>query len=246
MDNEPEVIRREMAETRASLEQKLETLEDKVVGTLESANSAVNQTVENVTGAVQETVTSVKETASDTVESVKDVFDLRLQVDRHPYLMMGAAVAVGYVGGSLLSRAAGHATRSDGRHLPPSGTTWPDERRPAASWVEERKSFPASSVPAVTDNGLASLLAPELASLKGMVIGYLMSLVRDSVVETLPSAMRPQFHQALDSMTHKLGGQPLHGPLLEAANHGAGTSARCGNGLEQRTTSESDPEFRRW
>src|SRR5437762_1903548 len=130
MDNEPEVIREQMAETRASLADKIESLEGKVVGTVQDATCAVSDTVENVKEAVQETVTSVKDTVSDTVEGVKESLDLRRQVDRHPCLMMGAAVAVGYIGGSLLSRSTSHASRGGRRYraLPPEGTDWPQDQ----------------------------------------------------------------------------------------------------------------------
>jgi hypothetical protein len=236
MDNEPEVIRRQMEETRASLADKIETLEDKVVGTLEVANSAVKETVENVTETVQETVASVKEGVSDTVQSVKDVFNLRLQVDRHPCLMMGAAVAAGYVCGSILKRAGGHATRLNGRH-PTSGPTWPDERRPAAL-VDERHPLPAASSANGAAYGSACLFAPELSKLKGMVVGYFMSVVRDAVSETLPSAMRPQFRETLDSMTHKLGGEPVPGPVLECADRRP-TTGQVRNGLGSGPFTES-------
>jgi hypothetical protein len=236
MDNEPEVIRRQMEETRASLADKIETLEDKVVGTLEVANSAVKETVENVTGTVQETVVSVKEGVSDTVQSMKDVFNLRFQVDRHPCLMMGAAVAAGYVCGSLLKRTGGHATRLNGWQLP-SDPAWPDERQPAAI-VDERHPLPAASSPNGATNSSAGLFAPELSKLKGMVVGYFMSLVRDAVSETLPGAMRPQFRETLDSMTQKLGGEPVPGPVLECADRRA-TSGQVRKGLGSGPYTES-------
>src|SRR5947209_5600271 len=108
MDNEPEeVIKHQMLETRASLAEKLETLEQQVVGTVQSATTAVTDTVESVKDAVQETVEMARASVHHTVEAVKDTFDLSLQVRRHPWFMMAGSVALGYAGGCLLNRA-GH------------------------------------------------------------------------------------------------------------------------------------------
>src|SRR5713226_6434711 len=96
MDNEPEeVIKQQMLETRASLAEKLETLEQQVVGTVHSATSAVTDTVESVKDAVQHTV-----------EAVKDTFDLSHHVREHPWLMVGGSVTVGFAAGCLTGRAA--------------------------------------------------------------------------------------------------------------------------------------------
>jgi len=113
MDDEPEVIRQQMEDTRSDLTRKIEALEHQVVSTVQSTTSAVTNTVESVKDAVQETVSavkgtvsdtvcSVKETVSDTVEGVKETLDIRHQVEEHPWLMFGASVAAGYVGGLVL------------------------------------------------------------------------------------------------------------------------------------------------
>ena len=53
MDHEPEeVIKQQMLETRASLTDKLETLEQQVAGTVHSAKAAVTDTVDSVKEAV--------------------------------------------------------------------------------------------------------------------------------------------------------------------------------------------------
>jgi phosphate uptake regulator len=74
MDDSPEVIRLQMEETRASLSEKLETLEQQVVGTVQDARAAVTDTVE-----------TVKEAVHETVETVKDTFDIGAQMQRHPW-----------------------------------------------------------------------------------------------------------------------------------------------------------------
>ena len=77
MENEPEVIREQMQETRTGLAEKLEALEERVMGVA----TAVSETVENVKEGVEGTVESVKETVSETVETVKDTFNLRKQAN---------------------------------------------------------------------------------------------------------------------------------------------------------------------
>src|SRR5262249_47399987 len=98
MANEPEVIQRQMHETRAALKDKLETLERQVTGTIQD----VSATVENVKDAVNETVQIVRGSVSEGARAVRDAFDIQHQTQRHPWLMLGAAMAVGYVGGSIL------------------------------------------------------------------------------------------------------------------------------------------------
>jgi ElaB/YqjD/DUF883 family membrane-anchored ribosome-binding protein len=106
MDNEPEdVIKHQMLETRQSLAEKLETLEQQVVGTVQSATTAVTDTVETVKEAVQQTVETAKASVRETVDAVKETFDVTEQVRKHPWIMVGGSVALGYVAGRFLHGA---------------------------------------------------------------------------------------------------------------------------------------------
>src|SRR5262245_44710471 len=105
------VIRADMEETRTALTEKLEVLENQVVGTVKDATSAVSQTVETLketVGTVKETVTdtvsAVKDSVQDGVATVKNWFDLRAQFDRHPCLMAGGSVLAGYLIGVMCDR----------------------------------------------------------------------------------------------------------------------------------------------
>src|SRR5262249_45841309 len=93
MDQEPDVIKEQMAETRVSLTDKIEKLEDSLKETVETTLHTATNTVENVTEKVEQTVATVKEavegsleavteTVQETVESVKEVFNLRHHVQR--------------------------------------------------------------------------------------------------------------------------------------------------------------------
>ena len=103
MDNETEMIHREMEGTRESLSDKVEQLE-----------SEVGHKVEQATDAVSNAYESVKETVSDTVGAVKQTFDLNYQAEHHPWLLVGGAVAVGFIGHCLLVPSS---NRSRNRHL---------------------------------------------------------------------------------------------------------------------------------
>src|SRR5262245_10198406 len=116
MDQEPDLIKEQMAETRVSLTDKIEKLEDTIKGNVESTLQTATGTVENVTEKVEETVSTVKEavegsveavkeTVHETVETVKEAFNLRHHVQRHPWAMLGGAVVVGFLGGRLLGQA---------------------------------------------------------------------------------------------------------------------------------------------
>src|SRR5437899_407531 len=98
MENEPEVIRERMQEKRTDLTTKLEALEQQVLGvassvtdTVESVKEGVQETVDAVKETVQDTVGAVKNTVEETVSSVKETFDLRRQMQRHPWGMVGGS-----------------------------------------------------------------------------------------------------------------------------------------------------------
>jgi phage-related protein len=101
MDNEPEVIQRQMEQTRSALAEKLGELERQVMDTVQSTTATVSETVENVTEAVSETVENVSEAVSEAVQTVKSTFDIKGHVERHPWPMLGGSVVLGFLGGRL-------------------------------------------------------------------------------------------------------------------------------------------------
>lgn len=109
MDREqPEVIERQMEQTRESLTEKVSLLEQKVVGQIQSATDAVQDTVQCVKSAVQDTVQSVTGTVTHSVQSltdgVKEVLDVRKHARENPWAMVGGATAAGLVTGLLVFR----------------------------------------------------------------------------------------------------------------------------------------------
>ena len=108
MDHEsPELIERQMEETRESLTEKVALLEQQVVGTIQSATEAVQDTVQSVRSAVEETVSSVSGSIKSSAESVKEALDMRKQVRENPWMMVGCAATTGFIAGLLIPKRNG-------------------------------------------------------------------------------------------------------------------------------------------
>lgn len=105
-------------DTRTSMTEKMELLEDRVRETIEGTRSAVEHIVGNVKGTVEETVgamkgtvdeakstvgnlvETVKDTMDNTVTKVQQSFDLQYQVSHRPWVTFGGAVLAGYFVGT--------------------------------------------------------------------------------------------------------------------------------------------------
>jgi ElaB/YqjD/DUF883 family membrane-anchored ribosome-binding protein len=211
MDQEPDVIREQIDETRSALTDKLETLEEQVRETVQSAKATVEGTIENVKSSVQETVRTVKRT-----------FDLPYQVDRHPWAMMGGSFLAGLALGKWLEGQPSLA-----RDYPSYGGAFSEgPPRPAVSEAAPRYepdfnrsaaySPPAAAPPSKPGvlGGLLHQFEDEIEQVKGVAIGALMGVVRDLAKQSLPK-LAPQIDEVMNSATSKVGGRPVAGPLLE-------------------------------
>jgi len=198
MDNDisEEKIQQQMKETRASLTEKLETLEQKVVGTVENATTAVNETVESIKEKVQDTVTTVQVGVKEGVDSVKDFLDVPTQVQRRPWLMVGGSVAVGYCLGTLLMQKSDQTRESHGQ--PP----W------LASSQATHRAAPAAAASA-TSTSEPSVWSAEVDKLKALALGTLFGTARELLMSSLPEHMGAQLREVVDSVTKKVGGKPL-------------------------------------
>jgi ElaB/YqjD/DUF883 family membrane-anchored ribosome-binding protein len=242
MDDEPEVTRAQMDETRASLSEKLETLEHQVI-----------DSVQDTSNAVQETVANVKDAVHDTVAGVKDMFDLHLQVQRHPWLIVGGSIALGYLGGYLLLRRRGadrpYVNESQQSASPDGHRTArqnhngvgkehrfveeASETRPKGKVVAQGPSEPGRP------SGVGSRFGPEISKLEGLVIGTVLSAVRDMITQSVPDQMKAEVGSVMDSFTAKLGGEPVQGPVFKdgffgkAEEHEDRNSSESGSPEEQ-------------
>jgi len=235
MDQKPEVIRQQMQVTRATLTDKLEALENKVVGTVEEATSAVTDTVNCVKGAVQDTVHSVKGSVRDTVDTVKESVNIVHHVERHPWLMFGASVATGYIGCALLFSAAPSRRSARGVRHPDQWGQGPARLGGAASGEtyvahegngHHREAARPEAKP--DQNFLATLtekFGPEIDKLKSVAIGTLFGFGRELLARSVPGPISSQLNNLVDDVTRKLGGEPVRGPLLSESCP-AGTASR--------------------
>ncbi|MBI1914884.1 MAG: DUF883 family protein [Planctomycetes bacterium] len=231
MDQEPDLIKEQMAETRVSLTDKIEKLEETVKENVETALHTATDTVENVTEKVEETVETVKEavegsveavkeTVHETVESVKEAFNLGRHVQRHPWAMLGGAVVVGFLGGRLLGGAQRWRERRrqprDEHLFPRPGTA--AARAPMPTSAPARAAEPERAPEEEQSSWLGRLgetFGDELSKLKGLALGATFGALRDMLTASVPDQLKPQLSDVINNFTAKLGGRVFEGPLLD-------------------------------
>jgi ElaB/YqjD/DUF883 family membrane-anchored ribosome-binding protein len=247
-----EETRHDIEETRASMNEKLELLEERVRDTLEETRTAVGDIVDNVKGTVEETVGAVKETVDgakstvedivenvketmdDTVTKVKRSFDLRYQVEQNPWLMVGGAVVVGSIVGSLLNRGdedrryysySGDSVHTGNYVADTTGGTGPY----SISGEEDGTARQANVVPSYQApqkqsswTGALGQFQEEFDVVKGVVtsavMGTVMKTLQEMIRQNIPG-IASQFDEAMDRIGKKWGVKPNeHDSNHEPAN----------------------------
>lgn len=206
---EAEVIRHQMEDTRTALTEKLETLEEQVTAKIQGTTDSVVETVENVKHAVEKTVDTVSNTVDRTVESVKDAFDLNHQMQEHPWMVLGGAVLLGYIGGRLM----------DSMTQPSSGA---NGYRPEAGYEPAPTYYQQAAAPAKPSWGAEAFeaLKPAMSKLGQLAIGVTTGIVGEMIREQIPEALQKEVGEVLDEVTRSLGGKPLHGFMShDSAEH---------------------------
>lgn len=167
MDNNGTVIRQQMEETLAGLTGKFGELEHQVS-------------------------VSVR-TVKDSVNTVRDTFDLKLHVRRRPWTLLAGATALGFLGGL---RSNSHRTgssagngKSDGKpfaHADPEEHTY-------TRIGDGRNGEDSTRHAAVVAPGwlakLSDTFQPEIAELKGILLGSVLELVREIVTKRVSKSM---------------------------------------------------------
>jgi len=208
MDRKSDLIREDIDETRAHLSEKLEVLEDQLRGTVESAKSTVEDTIEEVRDGLRK-------------------FTPSYQVEEHPLLCLGGAVAAGLLVGRKMNRNQPTSSFSSLRPLsyPAYGSTWGtepvgrDSDVPATSEYEEAHPSNSPFHLSAGHLGMAGPLGPslwdkfadtfsdEIEMVKDMAIGALLGTVRDLAKRSVPN-LEPQIDQVMDSAMQKFGVSP--------------------------------------
>lgn len=184
---------------------------DSVKGTVDSVKDSVEGTVESVRETFQSAADSVKDTFHSAAEGFKDTFDLPKQMDRHPWLMLGGAVAVGFVAGKLLDRApqVGRAAYGLAERAASTMATTASAVGSAASAAGSAASAAGSML-----GTLENMFGPEINKVKELALGALIGVIRDMAVKAAPETLAPQVRDVIDGFTSKLGGKPVEGTVL--------------------------------
>jgi len=205
-EQDTDVIRQQIDETRSSLTAKLEAFEDQVVGTVQGARESMEETIESVKDSVQETICTVKQSVQETVSSVKETFDIPLQVRRHPWPMVGGSLIAGLVAGLMLGNSR-RRQRMPMDRLSSHGQPMLEPARPPVQASNGHAAEPH-------EPGVMDQFREEIDAVKGLAIGLAMGLVRDVIKENVPQ-LSDQLGEVVDNITTKLGGQPVRGPVLQ-------------------------------
>jgi ElaB/YqjD/DUF883 family membrane-anchored ribosome-binding protein len=198
VDNELEVIRHQMEEKRASLAEKLGTLEDEVLQTVHQATAAVSNTVHDVTDAVE----NVKETVEQTVESVKESLDFRDAIRQHPWTAVGVSFAAGVAGGLLLETPSPQQAFSRAANPQTNGFSSESSSRASGNGASSSSSALTSS--------LGSAGAEVLQTIKGMAISTLMGVLTKVISDVVPAALKGDVNTLFDDLNNRLGGKKLY------------------------------------
>jgi ElaB/YqjD/DUF883 family membrane-anchored ribosome-binding protein len=215
MDQEPDVIRQQIEETRGSLTEKLETVENLVKEKVSAVTAGVEQTFDTVKSKVEDTVQAVSSSVECTVNSVREAFDIPQQVRRHPYAMTGSALVLGATLGYLLAprrRPSGHHPFAD------RGPSYTPAAAPAAP-AEEPRSFAEPPPPAQPGifAGLLQPFAAEFDKVKSTALGALLGMARDAALRSVPPSLVPKVEEIANDLTRRFGGDVLHGPVLPSS-----------------------------
>jgi ElaB/YqjD/DUF883 family membrane-anchored ribosome-binding protein len=190
-------MRQDIDCTRAAMADKLEALEDRVMGTVQSA---------------QETVEDSLQMAKDTMATVKRNFDLKYQVEQHPWAMVGGCFLAGLALGGLFLRVRRRSSQAPQRL---AGNGAPLAEGPRLFAEQRGNGSVASAAPPLRSQSMSASrpaffdrFQEEIDKVKGMAIGYVMGLARDSIKHAVPQ-LASQIDDVMNSVTTKLGSKPV-------------------------------------
>jgi len=220
MADHAEVIRQQMAETRASMTEKIEALEKQVTETVKETTETVSDTVDTATEAVKDTVEAV----TGTVEAVKETFDISAHFQNYPWIALGGSVALGYVLGAMLLPSSQPQVQTVPVPVPtpvPTPTPSTTSCSTTSSALSSMSSLdrPASTATenqpvGTTHHEPSAEKHPNLSDvyqqLKGLAIGTAVSLLGEMVMKSIPNDLAGNFSGLFKQLTEALGGKPVH------------------------------------
>ena len=174
-------------ETRLAMTSKLEQLEQRVQESVQHAKTSAREVVDHTQDAAQQLIDRLE----DFMVDARQAIDPRYQMNRHPWLMLGMALAAGYVVGRLESRQAGSGpTGSPTLTAVPSGRPAPV---PGAGSTDQTNIW----------THLSGRAREELDLLKKAALVMGQSLIHDIFTQVLPSLVAP-----LDPSRHQYARRP--------------------------------------
>jgi ElaB/YqjD/DUF883 family membrane-anchored ribosome-binding protein len=177
MSDTTEDIRQQMEETKSHLSEKLESLESQVTNTVQSTGTAVNATVE----AVQVTVETVTGAVQDAVQSVSNAFDVRRQIQRHPWLVLGGAAVLGYLAVEFFTNRAKKSSPMPRTTSPPISSADGTSDRNGNREVDSVAT--SAAIAAAYESGRESSSRHQL---QDMAIRALIGVVQDIATHAVP------------------------------------------------------------
>jgi len=150
-------LRQEIEQKRGDAAQKIDAIESRVQDTTQMVKSTVEDTKQMVTG-------TVKDTVQETTEKVKQSADLGKQIEERPLVVLGAALAGGFLlGGIMGGNKGGHSGGGQSAGMSQGGMS-------------------SGLRGAVKSSGLED----ELAAISGTLMGMITERVRSTVQESFP------------------------------------------------------------
>ena len=156
---------------------------DTTLATVDTTLVAVRQGVAGAQASVEEIVEHVKGAVGDTVATVQRTFDLPLQVQHHPWPMVGGALLVGY----MLGRWGGgrQAVAGSPRDIPGVEASRPGS--PPAARASSARPQPQQGMVSGMLEQLRDEMKDEISSLQSVAVGAVMSTLREMVTQAISS-----------------------------------------------------------
>lgn len=123
------------------------------------------QAIADTRSALTEKLSTLEERVQETVDGVKHTFDLRYQVEHHPWQMFGGSLLVGY----MLGRRSG-------------GSSAPEDARESLAQAQPQPGMAAD---------LRNQFQSELATLKGAALGAVVSTLWAMAKQALLAPAQP-------------------------------------------------------
>jgi hypothetical protein len=187
-------MRHDIDTTRAAMADKLEALEDKMIGAAQSAQATVENSIQS---------------AKDAVASVKRTFDINHQIEQRPWTIVGGCFLAGLAVSYLIPK---------GRPSQESGVRGQESAKKAnSSPTPDSRPLTPEKADTPSKPGIFEPFQEEIDKVKGIAIGFVMGLVRDSIKESVPE-MASKIDDLMNGITTKLGGEPVQPHSRDSRN----------------------------